>query len=188
MVKRFKYVETSIAGLFRIERNSIGDSRGYFTRFFCRREFDNLGFTMPIEQMNHTLTTKKGTVRGLHYQKTPHCEIKLVSCLVGEIWDVVVDLRYNSPSFLQWHAERLSAENQAALYIPKGCAHGFQTLTDNCQLFYLHSDSYYSDAEAGINPTDTKLCISWPLGISEISERDKNHPLLDNNFTGINIR
>ena len=181
-------VKTKLHDCVIIEPKVFGDERGFFLETFQAERYAALaGIILPFVQDNYSRSSKS-VLRGLHYQKIPHCEIKLVSCLVGEIWDVVVDLRYNSPSFLQWHAERLSGKNQAALYIPKGCAHGFQTLTDNCQLFYLHSDSYHSDGEAGINPTDTKLCISWPLGISEISERDKNHPLLDNNFTGINIR
>ena len=187
MSQRFEKITTPIAGLYRIERTPIRDSRGFFSRLYCKNDFKQLGLESSIAQMNHTLTEKEGAVRGLHFQHPPHSEVKLVTCLTGEIWDVAVDLRANSPTFLQWHAERLSEENQAALYIPQGCAHGFQTLTDNCQLLYLHSDSYHPGAEAGISPTDAKLCIQWPIGISEISERDKYHPPLDNNFTGINI-
>jgi len=188
MSQRFTRIETPIAGLYRIERKPMGDARGFLTRFYCRQEFAQLGLDMPIAQMNHTLTQKKGAVRGLHFQYPPHSEVKLVSCMLGEIWDVAVDLRRDSPTFLQWHAERLSGDNQAALYIPKGCAHGFQTISENCQLLYLHSEPYHPEAEGALNPNEPKLAISWPLPIAELSERDRNHALLDTNFTGIETR
>jgi dTDP-4-dehydrorhamnose 3,5-epimerase len=187
MRQRFNKIDTPIAGLYRIERKPINDTRGFLSRFFCQQEFGKLELPFPIAQMNHTLTKKRGAVRGLHYQNPPYSEIKLVSCLVGEVWDVAVDLRHNSPSFLQWHAEILSGENQTSLYIPKGCAHGFQTMTENCQLLYLHSDSYQPSSEGGLNPADPKLAIKWPLTITELSERDRLHPPLDNEFFGVKL-
>jgi dTDP-4-dehydrorhamnose 3,5-epimerase len=121
----------------------------------------------------------------MHFQNAPHSEMKLVSCLQGEIWDVAVDLRKNSPTFLRWHAERLSAENCRALLIPEGFAHGFQTLTDDCELLYLHSAPYVREAEAGIRLNDPLINIHWPLEFFEISTRDAGHPLLNDQFKGI---
>jgi len=187
MSARFCKIDTPIAGLYRIERKLIRDSRGFFSRFYCQQEISQLGLDFEMVQMNHTLTEKKGAVRGLHFQYPPHSEIKLVSCLAGEIWDVAVDLRRGSPTYLHWHAERLSDKNQAIFFIPKGCAHGFQTLTEHCQLLYLHSEFYSPASEGGINPLEPKLGIEWPLSISELSERDKSHPMLEDQFDGIDL-
>jgi len=126
-------------------------------------------------------------VRGLHFQHTPYAEMKLVSCLRGEVWDVAVDLRKNSPTFLRWHAEKLSLENCRALLIPEGFAHGFQTLTDDCELIYLHSAAYTQEAEAGVRPNDLYIGISWPLDLFEISKRDSEHLLINDQFTGIEL-
>jgi dTDP-4-dehydrorhamnose 3,5-epimerase len=123
-------------------------------------------------------------VRGLHYQQPPHAEIKLVSCLKGEIFDVAVDLRKNSPTFLHWYGEVLTEKNQRSLLIPEGFAHGFQTLTNDCELIYLHSAPYVKEAEAALNITDYRINISWPLEITELSERDRLHPMIQNDFEG----
>lgn len=164
----------------------LGDSRGYFTRLFCAEELTVVGWTKPIAQINHTYTAKKGTVRGMHYQRSPHAEMKLVSCIRGKLLDVVVDLRNDSDTYLQHHVELLSAENGKALLIPEGFAHGFQSLTDEVELIYCHSMFYNAEAEAGISPSDKKLSIKWPLPITEISTRDQNHPLIDEYFEGLN--
>jgi len=140
---------------------------------------------MPISQVNQTVTKSRGTVRGLHYQRKPFAEIKLISCLKGKVWDVAVDLRKDSPTFLQWHSEELSSENHRALLIPEGFAHGFQTMSDDCELLYMHTAQYTREAEAGIRPNDPRLQISWPLEIYEISKRDTSHPLLNKKFKGI---
>jgi dTDP-4-dehydrorhamnose 3,5-epimerase len=145
------------------------------------------GWHQPIAQINHTYTEKKGTVRGLHYQRPPHAEMKLVSCLQGVVWDIAVDLRAHSPTFLQWHAEQLSAENGYALLIPEGFAHGFQTLSDDVQLLYCHSTAYQVDAEAGINIAEPRLSIDWPLPVSEYSARDQAFSLLDEKYSGVII-
>jgi dTDP-4-dehydrorhamnose 3,5-epimerase len=179
--------DTHIAGLKVIERKIIGDSRGFLTRIFCADQLKSAGWRTQIFQINHTLTKKRGTIRGMHFQNTPYSEMKLVSCLRGEIWDVAVDLRKNSPSFLQWHAERLSAENCRALLIPEGFAHGFQALSDDCELVYLHSAPYNRKAEGGIHPNDPCLDISWPLDFFDISTRDSEHPFLNKHFTGIEL-
>lgn len=186
-MSQFSISSTDIPGLRIIERQPIGDSRGFLARIFCADQLRAAGWQKPILQINQTFTKHRGTVRGMHFQRAPSAEMKLVTCLQGEIWDVAVDLRKNSPTFLRWHAEKLSSENYRALLIPEGFAHGFQALTDNCELIYLHSAAYDRESESGINPLDPALGISWPLTISEISARDAGHPFIDSQFTGIEI-
>ena len=183
----FSIFDTPIKDLKVIERKPIGDSRGFLARIFCADQLKIAGWHIPIAQINQTLTRKRGTVRGMHFQNAPHAEMKLISCLRGEIFDVAVDLRHNSPTFLKWHAEKLSSENCRALLIPKGFAHGFQTLTDDCELLYLHSAPYKPAAEGGIRPNYPHLAIAWPLDFCEISVRDSEHPLLNDLFKGIEI-
>jgi dTDP-4-dehydrorhamnose 3,5-epimerase len=186
-MSRFTVESLPFSGLKRIQREYIGDQRGFLSRIFCSAELAKCGWHKPIAQINHTQTSKKGTVRGLHYQHTPYAEMKLVSCLQGAVWDVVVDLRKNSPTFLQWHAEKLSAENGSALLIPEGFAHGFQTLTDDVQLLYCHSTAYEAGAEAGINILDPRLEIGWPLEVTEYSQRDKAFSLLGEQYSGVSL-
>lgn len=186
-MSQFSILDTSIVGLKVIERKAIGDSRGFLARIFCADQLKSAGWQKPIAQVNQTVTKKRGTVRGMHFQNTPHTEMKLVSCLQGEILDVAVDLRKNSPTFLQWHAEKLSSENFRALLIPEGFAHGFQALTEDCELIYIHSAPYNSAAEAGLRPNDPALSIPWPLDFYEISARDSGHPLLNSEFIGIEL-
>jgi dTDP-4-dehydrorhamnose 3,5-epimerase len=181
----FSIFDTSIADLKIIERQRRSDSRGYLSRVFCAEELETAGWRKPVAQINQTVTKMQGTIRGLHFQHPPHTEVKLVTCLHGAVYDVVVDLRAGSPTFLQWHAEELSASNQRALLIPEGFAHGFQTLVDNCELLYLHSAFYVSEAEAGLNPQDPRLSVSWPLAITELSDRDAKHKILDDDFKGL---
>jgi len=188
MTQRFNFTETRLKGLYKIERKPIIDNRGYFSRFFCAEEFKEIGFIQPIAQMNHTITNKKGAVRGMHYQCLPYTEKKIVTCIRGEVIDVAVDIRKASPTFLQWHAEILSEQNQSSLYIPDGFAHGFQALKPNCELLYIHSCIYNPGSEAAINALDPELGIDWPLDIAEISERDKNHPMINESFEGIDIQ
>ena len=139
----------------------------------------------PIVQINHSRTTKVGAVRGMHFQRPPHAEMKLVRCLKGRVWDVAVDLRTDSPTFLQWHAEELSATNHRALLIPEGFAHGFQALSDGVELVYLHSAAYTKESEGGLNPKDARLSIAWPLAITELSGKDAQHAELDQQFEGL---
>ncbi len=139
---RFDILPTPLDGLKVIIRKPIEDPRGFFCRFFCAEEFLEAGFQKSISQINHTFTRGKGAVRGLHFQYPPHAEGKIVSCLRGEVYDVAVDIRKGSPTFLHWHGEILSAANQRSLLIPEGFAHGFQTLTENCELLYLHSERF----------------------------------------------
>lgn len=182
---KFFISDTSISGLKLVERRPIEDSRGSLSRIFCADELKIAGWQNPVWQINQTITKSRGTVRGLHFQHAPFAEMKLISCLRGRIWDVAVDLRKNSPTFLKWHSEELSSENYRALLIPEGFAHGFQTMSDDCELLYLHSAPYTSNAEAGIRPNDPKIGIPWPLNFYEISQRDASHPLLNDQFEGI---
>jgi dTDP-4-dehydrorhamnose 3,5-epimerase len=184
---RFTSLDTPLAGLKIVERQQLGDSRGFFSRLFCCNELAAAGWHKPIAQINQTITQKQGTVRGMHFQHTPHAEMKLVTCLRGAVWDVAVDLRNGSPTFLKWHAEELSAANHRALLIPEGFAHGFQTLTDDCELIYLHSMAYRQESEAGLNLYDPMLSITWPQVINELSTRDAQHPMLDHQFQGITL-
>lgn len=184
-MSRFSIAELPLAGLRRVEREKRGDSRGFLSRLFCADELAAAGWRKPVAQINHTATTRRGAVRGLHFQAPPHAEMKLVTCLRGVVWDVAVDLRRDSPTFLSWHAEELSPDNRAALLIPEGFAHGFQTLTDDCELLYLHSVPYAPAAEGGVNPRDPAVEVSWPLPIAELSPRDEAHPMLTGAFTGL---
>lgn len=176
--------DLSLNGLKLIERQHIKDRRGFLARLFCAQDLASIGWYKPIAQINHTLTTEPGAIRGMHYQRSPHAEMKLVSCIRGEVWDVAVDVRVDSPTFLHWHAEFLSRDNGRALLIPEGFAHGFQALTKNVELLYCHSTAYNSGFEAGLNPCDPSLAIAWPLAISEISIRDTNFPFIENRFQG----
>lgn len=177
--------DTPLAGLKRVRRHSRGDARGFLARLFDAEALRAAGWDGAIAQVNHTHTAQAGTVRGMHYQLPPHAEIKLVSCIRGEVWDVAVDLRRGSPTFLQWHAERLSADNGCALLIPQGFAHGFQTLSDDVEMLYCHSAAYAPQAEAGLHFQDARLGIAWPLPPTLVSERDLNHPRLDAAFPGV---
>ncbi len=185
MSRRFTVTDLPLAGLKRVERQRLGDNRGFLARLFCAEELAAAGWVKPIAQINHTYTGKQGTVRGLHFQYPPHVEMKLVSCIRGEVWDVAVDVRLDSPTFLQWHAERLSAENGCALLIPEGFAHGFQALSDDLELLYCHSQAHAASAEGGLNPTDPRLGITWPLAFTELSARDAGHALISAEFEGV---
>ncbi len=186
-MSRFTILDTPIHDLKIVERQQLGDNRGFIARLFCVEELAAAGWYKPIIQINQTLTQKQGSIRGLHFQNVPYAEMKIVTCLRGAIWDVAVDLRTGSPTFLEWHAEELSAANHRALLIPEGFAHGFQTLCDDCELIYLHSRAYTPEAEAGLNPKDPTLTITWPLAITELSTRDAQHPMIDHQFKGVTL-
>jgi dTDP-4-dehydrorhamnose 3,5-epimerase len=174
------FVPTRLAGLHALVRRPRHDHRGYLERMYCRRELDGLlGAGRRIEQVNRTLTRLAGTVRGMHFQLPPHGEVKVVSCLRGKVFDVAVDVRPDSPTFLEWHAEVLSAANARSLVIPEGFAHGFQTLLPESELLYFHSAPWCAAAESALNPLDPRLGIAWPLPVTCLSQRDRTHPLLD---------
>ncbi|MHA7816747.1 MAG: dTDP-4-dehydrorhamnose 3,5-epimerase family protein [Pseudohaliea sp.] len=184
-MSRFSIHPTPLAGLKVIQRKPLGDARGYLERLFCPQELGAVFGERRIMQINRTLTARAGVVRGLHFQYPPHAELKLVTCLRGEVFDVAVDLRSDSPTFLCWHAERLSEDNHRTFSIPEGFAHGFQTLTADCELLYLHSAGYVPEAEAGLDALDPSLAIDWPLPIAERSARDQAHPPLATDFAGL---
>ena len=186
-MSRFAILDTPLAGLKLVQRQKVQDERGFLSRLFCVDELTAAGWSGVVAQINHTCTRQTGTVRGLHYQKPPHAEIKLVSCLRGAVWDVAVDLRADSPSFLQWHAQVLSADNGGALLIPQGFAHGFQALEDDSELLYCHSSAYAPQAEAGLHPQDVRLAISWPLFVQGLSPRDAGHPMISAEFEGVRL-
>lgn len=187
MISRFNIIEAPLSNLRIIQRNFVVDHRGYLERVFCESDLQNLLAQKHIVQINHSLTARKGTVRGMHFQNTPFAEIKFISCLKGEVFDVAVDLRKDSPTFLQWHAEILSENNHRTYVIPEGFAHGFQALSDNCELLYLHTAPYMKSSEGALNVLDPRIGIQWALPVVELSARDQSHPFLDNNFSGINI-
>ena len=180
-----KFVSTDLEGLYIFQAEPFEDSRGNFYRFYCQNELKEIGHTKNIIQMNLSLTKHKGSIRGLHFQYPPKAEIKLVKCVTGKIFDVAVDLRKDSTTYLKWHCEILSSENMKTIYIPEGFAHGFQTMEDNCDVLYLHTEFYSSELESGIRYNEPKVDIKWPLPLSEISERDKEHKLIDESFDGI---
>ncbi len=177
--------ETTIAGVCRVERRVLTDERGWFERMFSAEELVEVLGGRGIVQVNRTLTRAKGTVRGMHYQLPPSAEAKFVSCLRGAAFDVAVDLRRDSPTFLQWHAETLSAESHRSLVIPEGVAHGFQALADDCELLYLHTAAYDPAVERGLHPQDPRLAIAWPLAVEHLSERDASHARLSPDFEGV---
>ena len=185
--KRFDFHPTLLEGLWVVQRKPVEDPRGFFCRFFCAEEFQAAGLRKPIAQINHTCTVKKGAVRGLHFQYPPHSEGKIVSCLCGEVYDVAVDIRKGSPTFLHWHGEILSATNQRSLLIPEGFAHGFQTLTENCELLYLHSEAFHPQAEGALHIADPRIGIVWPIAMTELSERDRSHPVIGSDFEGLSL-
>jgi dTDP-4-dehydrorhamnose 3,5-epimerase len=184
-MNRFEIQLTPFEGLNLIQRTTNGDQRGFLSRIFCSEELAAGGWPWPILQINHTLTKVPATVRGMHFQYPPKAEAKLVSCIRGAVWDVAVDIRRGSPTFLKWHAEELSSINQRALLIPPGFAHGFQTLEPDAELLYLHSEPYTPACEGALNPRDPALSISWPLAISTISEKDSKHPMITPDFSGV---
>ena len=182
---RLTVKELALDGLKLVERRRLGDPRGFLARMFCNEELSAAGWNDPVAQINHTHTARCGTVRGMHFQYPPHAEMTLVSCIRGEVWDVAIDLRAGSQTFLRWHAERLSGENGRAMLIPEGFAHGFQALSDDAELIYCHSAPYSAAHEAGLNPGDPKLAIAWPLQIADLSPRDAAHSMLSESFAGV---
>lgn len=185
MSARFTFSPTPLAGVQVVERVRLGDARGWFLRFFCAEEFAAAGWTSPVAQMNLTYTATRGTVRGMHFQHAPMAEKKLVTCLRGAILDVAVDLRAGSPTLLAHHGAVLSGENQRALLIPEGCAHGFQALTDDVEMLYLHSAPYDAALEGGVSPLDPRLAIAWPEPVGLLSGRDRGHPPIPADFEGL---
>ncbi len=184
-MSRFEIQGTPLAGVQVVCRKPLVDSRGDFTRIFCAGDLAEFLDERKVMQINFTRTRESGVIRGIHFQRPPSAETKLVTCLRGEIWDVAVDLRRGSQTFLQHHAEILSAGNSRALLIPEGVAHGFQTLSDDVEILYCHTAPYAAEAEGGLHPLDPKLGIPWPLPVRHLSDRDQAHPWIENDFRGI---
>jgi dTDP-4-dehydrorhamnose 3,5-epimerase len=186
-MSNFSLLDTPLKGLYVVKRNPTVDQRGYLERIYCVNALNNLFQDKGIRQINHTLTRNKGTVRGLHFQYPPFAETKFISCTRGVVWDVAVDLRDGSPTYLQHYALELSEDNFLSLLIPEGFAHGFQTLTSDCEMLYLHTADYNINSEGAINAIDPVLNITWPQTITERSFRDLNHPMIPDNFSGIKL-
>ena len=185
MSRRFTPSETGLDGLRLLTRGRMSDERGFLTRLFCAEELAELGWQGGVAQINETGTRHAGTVRGLHFQRPPHAEWKLVTCVSGRILDVAVDLREGSPTFLRHAAVELSPESCGSLLIPAGFAHGFQALTDDVRIIYAHSMPYRPDAEAGLDPLDPALAIAWPLPVVHLSPRDQTHPRVEAGYRGV---
>ncbi len=179
------FIETILKGSYVISLKPFNDNRGWFARTYCKKEFAEIGHNKEWVQMNHSFTAEKGTVRGIHFQHPPFSEIKMIRCIAGAVLDVIVDIRQGSPTFLQHVSVELSASNKQMMYIPVGFAHGFQTLEENTELIYHHSEYYQPSVEGGLKYNDAILNIKWQLPTINISERDNDHPLLDGNFKGI---
>jgi dTDP-4-dehydrorhamnose 3,5-epimerase len=182
-----KIRETPLAGVNVVQLDSRGDSRGAFTRLFCEEELRDVLGGRRIVQANHSITEQVGSIRGMHFQHAPHAEMKLITCVRGAVWDVAVDLRPASPTYLKWHGEELSADGHRLMVIPEGCAHGFQVLRPGSELIYLHTAAYRPSAEGGVRYDDPALNIRWPLPDGIVSERDRSHPAIDKTFTGVRL-
>jgi len=168
-----------------VEPERFSDGRGSFSRLFCIKELRHILDEKFIVQINHSMTVRKGAIRGLHFQFSPRAEKKFVRCLRGAVFDVAVDLRYGSPTFLKWHGEVISEENMKMMYVPEGFAHGFQTLEEDSELLYFHTEFYSPENEGAVRYDDPMVRIDWPLEITDISDRDRSHVLLTDDFKGI---
>jgi len=185
--REMKFIETPMAGAYIIELEPFLDDRGFFARTFCRKELAKIGFDKQVVQINHSLTRQKGAIRGMHYQHPPACEIKIVRCMQGTVFDVMVDVRAGSPTFLKWYGIELSKDDMRMVYIPEGFAHGFQTLTDNAELIYFVSAFYSPELEGGLRFDDPAIAINWPLPAGDVSAKDRNCPLIGSSFKGIKL-
>ncbi len=176
------FTETPLKGAYVIELKKIGDDRGFFARLFCKNEFADFGLNNEIVQINNSLSADKGTLRGMHYQLAPKAEDKIVRCINGSLYDVIIDIREESDTFGQWFGIELSAENRKMLFVPRGFAHGFLTLKENTEAFYLVTEFYGPEQERGIRWNDPKFNIQWPIEPLIISEKDQKHPDFDPDY------
>jgi dTDP-4-dehydrorhamnose 3,5-epimerase len=177
-------LDTPLTDLKIVQSTSHLDDRGAFMRLFCAQELQPVLGSRKIVQINHSRTSHSGAVRGMHFQRPPHAEMKMIRCMRGRVWDVAVDLRSNSPTFLRWHAVELRDGDAQMFVVPEGFAHGFQALEPDSALLYLHTEFYHPPAEGGLRHNDPRLDIPWPLPPCDISPRDRNHPLLQDDFVG----
>jgi len=172
---RMKFHKTKILDVFEIEPELNQDARGFFARTWCRAEFEVHGLDSNLVQCNISFNSQKGTLRGMHYQAAPHAETKLVRCTMGAVYDVVLDLRSESPTFREWFAATLTAEKRNMIYVPKGCAHGFLTLERGAEVFYQMSDFYHAESARGVRWDDPAFGILWPEPVAVISDRDRTY-------------
>jgi dTDP-4-dehydrorhamnose 3,5-epimerase len=177
-----KFNKTKLNGAYTIDLDKREDERGFFARLFCINEFDGEGMDRNVVQINNSLSKDKGTLRGIHYQLNPKAETKIVRCIKGSLWDVIVDLRPDSPTFLQWFGETLSAENRRMMFVPKGFGHGFITLEPDTEAIYLVTEFYSPEHERGLRWNDPNIGIEWPIEPVIISEKDMNHKDFDINY------
>ena len=184
---KFTFKDTKIEGLKIGKRSNYINNVGSFERLYCKNEFHDVGLDSEIVQINRNITIHAGTLRGLHFQISPYAEDKVITCIKGKVYDVALDLRKGSPTFLNWHGEILSDTNNQSMFIPKGFAHGFLTLSNNCEMLYFHSEFYSQEYERGILYNDPKLNIEWPEEVINLSDKDKKHEPLSKNFDGIVI-
>ncbi len=175
---RMIFKELSLKGAYLINPAPIEDERGFFARTYCKETFKTHGLNPQLEQMSLSYNRKKGTLRGMHYQEAPHAEVKLVRCLKGAIYDVIIDLRPASSTYRHWVGIELTESSYSTLYIPEGFAHGFQTLQDNTEVFYQISAPFVPDASRGIRWNDPAFAITWPLDIAIISKKDQEYPFI----------
>ena len=185
MDPKMKILSTPLSGLNIVETNGYFDKRGAFQRFYCDKTLISLIGKREIVQINHSLTVEVGTIRGMHFQNHPHAEMKLIRCIRGRVWDVAVDIRKNSYTFLKWYAEELTPLNSRMMVIPEGFAHGFQVLEPNSELLYFHTARYEPESEGGIRFDDPLLGIRWPLNAVNLAIRDKRHSLIQPLFEGV---
>jgi dTDP-4-dehydrorhamnose 3,5-epimerase len=173
-----RFTPTSLVGAFLIHLDPRADARGMFARAFFAQEFAGQGLETTFVQANISNNIRAGTVRGLHFQRAPHSEVKLVRCVKGKIYDVIVDMREESPTYLRWFGTELADDNGLMVYVPKGFAHGYQTLSDGASVYYMVSTFYAPRAEGGLRHDDPKLAIVWPRTVSDVSDKDAQWPLL----------
>jgi len=184
---RMSFSETSLAGLFEVTTEAVGDERGSFVRAFCDEEFAAVRDELHWSQINISRTSGAGTIRGLHFQRPPHAEAKLIRCIRGRVFDVAVDVRTDSPTYLRWHAIELAEDNDRMFFIPEGFAHGFQTLSDDTQLLYMHTTSWAPGSEGQLRFDDPSVAIAWPRPIAKVSDRDLAAPVADASFVGVRL-
>ena len=177
--------KTAISGLFKLPNSVNKDSRGLFTKVYSKDLFESLGIEFDVAQINLSLTTRVGTVRGMHYQAPPYAEAKIIRCIQGSVLDVIVDIRRDSTTFLQHQTFEMSESHGFSLHVPNGCAHGFQVLDGPVEMLYVHSREYRPDYERGIHPLDPLLGLEWPLEIVDMSERDKCLAFISQSFEGL---
>ncbi len=182
-----KISDTEIAGVKLIETTPVADHRGSFARWFCTRELAIVLGTRPIAQINNSKSLKVGTVRGLHFQRPPNAEMKIVRCIRGRVWDVALDLRAGSPTFLKWYGIEMTPENNRMLAVPEGFAHGYQALEPESELLYFNTAFYTPASEGAVNHADPLAAIRWPLPVTDLSDRDADCPFLTDTFKGLSL-